>query len=226
MTMFVLTGSVEAGMDMAQSNVAREPSMDEILASIRKIIESNELDASDTSRDMPTEKGVALEASPSRPEIMEDRRVPVETVAAETETQKTMSLGDLAARVRSVSDQRFAENASGYTELADIGSPPDRAQANEGPVFADNQSFDNQALAVMDDRAGEPLMSEDSGRHVARSFGDLAAVLNASQHRSLDEIAEDMLRPMLSDWLDDNLPKLVERLVREEIERVARGPRR
>jgi cell pole-organizing protein PopZ len=35
-----------------------------------------------------------------------------------------------------------------------------------------------------------------------------------------------MLRPMLSDWLDDNLPKLVERLVREEIERVARGPRR
>ena len=41
-----------------------------------------------------------------------------------------------------------------------------------------------------------------------------------------DEIAEDMLRPMLQEWLDDNLPTLVERLVREEIERVARGPRR
>jgi hypothetical protein len=36
-------------------------------------------------------------------------------------------------------------------------------------------------------------------------------------------MAEDMLRPMLQDWLDNNLPTLVERLVREEIERVARG---
>ena len=31
---------------------------------------------------------------------------------------------------------------------------------------------------------------------------------------------------LLQEWLDDNLPTLVERLVREEIERVARGPRR
>jgi cell pole-organizing protein PopZ len=32
-----------------------------------------------------------------------------------------------------------------------------------------------------------------------------------------------MLRPMLKVWLDDNLPGLVERLVRAEIERVSRG---
>ncbi|MEM9105462.1 MAG: DUF2497 domain-containing protein, partial [Pseudomonadota bacterium] len=41
--------------------------------------------------------------------------------------------------------------------------------------------------------------------------------------RSFEQMAEDMLRPMLQQWLDDNLPTLVERLVREEIERVARG---
>ncbi|TIO67154.1 MAG: DUF2497 domain-containing protein, partial [Mesorhizobium sp.] len=41
--------------------------------------------------------------------------------------------------------------------------------------------------------------------------------------KSFDEMAEEMLRPMLQDWLDNNLPTLVERLVREEIERVARG---
>ena len=41
-----------------------------------------------------------------------------------------------------------------------------------------------------------------------------------------DQIAEEMIRPMLQDWLDNNLPTLVERLVREEIERVARGPAR
>jgi cell pole-organizing protein PopZ len=61
---------------------------------------------------------------------------------------------------------------------------------------------------------------------IARSFEELAAAIDGAERRSLDEIAEDMLRPMLRDWLDDNLPTLVERLVREEIERVARGPRR
>jgi cell pole-organizing protein PopZ len=45
----------------------------------------------------------------------------------------------------------------------------------------------------------------------------------SSQRRSFDEIAEELMRPMLQDWLDNNLPVLVERLVREEIERVARG---
>ena len=36
-------------------------------------------------------------------------------------------------------------------------------------------------------------------------------------------MVRDMLRPMLKSWLDDNLPGLVERLVRAEIERVSRG---
>ena len=43
--------------------------------------------------------------------------------------------------------------------------------------------------------------------------------------RMVDELVEDMLRPLLRNWLDDNLPPLVERLVREEIERVSRGRR-
>lgn len=73
----------------------------------------------------------------------------------------------------------------------------------------------------------QALLSEGAGLQVARSFEELAAAIDgAAQRRSLDEIAEEMLRPMLHEWLDDNLPTLVERLVREEIERVARGPRR
>jgi uncharacterized protein len=42
----------------------------------------------------------------------------------------------------------------------------------------------------------------------------------------LQKYAQEMLRPMLKQWLDDNLPVIVERLVRAEIERVARGGRR
>lgn len=73
---------------------------------------------------------------------------------------------------------------------------------------------------------GRNLISAMAGQQIARSFEELAAAIDGSQRRSLDEMAEEMLRPMLQEWLDDNLPTLVERLVREEIERVARGPRR
>ncbi|WP_037171594.1 DUF2497 domain-containing protein, partial [Rhizobium sp. Pop5] len=60
------------------------------------------------------------------------------------------------------------------------------------------------------------LLSEDAGLQISRSFEELAAAIDGAERRSLDEIAEDMLRPMLREWLDDNLPTLVERLVREE----------
>jgi cell pole-organizing protein PopZ len=39
----------------------------------------------------------------------------------------------------------------------------------------------------------------------------------------MDELVRELLRPMLREWLDDNLPGIVEKLVRAEIERVARG---
>jgi cell pole-organizing protein PopZ len=81
-------------------------------------------------------------------------------------------------------------------------------------------------LRRIEDEQQPALLSHDAGLQVARSFEELAAAIDGAERRSLDEIAEDMLRPMLRDWLDDNLPTLVERLVREEIERVARGPRR
>jgi len=41
--------------------------------------------------------------------------------------------------------------------------------------------------------------------------------------RTLEDLVKEMLRPMLKTWLDDNLPGMVERIVRAEIERVARG---
>jgi len=83
------------------------------------------------------------------------------------------------------------------------------------------------ASARVAEEAQPSLLSQNTGLQVARSFEELAAAIDgAAERRSLDEIAEDMLRPMLREWLDDNLPTLVERLVREEIERVARGPRR
>ncbi|WP_442880001.1 PopZ family protein [Aurantimonas sp. A2-1-M11] len=70
------------------------------------------------------------------------------------------------------------------------------------------------------------LVSQEAGERIAGSFDDLARVIRDEQMRTMDETVREMLRPMLHEWLDDNLPRLVERLVREEIERVARGGRR
>lgn len=67
------------------------------------------------------------------------------------------------------------------------------------------------------------ILSETTGRRVAAAFDELSDAFDASRRKSFDEMAEEMLRPMLQDWLDNNLPTLVEKLVREEIERVARG---
>ncbi|CCM75438.1 PopZ family protein [Rhizobium mesoamericanum] len=93
------------------------------------------------------------------------------------------------------------------------------------PAIAEPMVEDTLPRRIEDEQQ-PALLSHDAGLQVARSFEELAAAVDGAGRRSFDEIAEDMLRPMLRDWLDDNLPTLVERLVREEIERVARGPRR
>ena len=53
--------------------------------------------------------------------------------------------------------------------------------------------------------------------------GESAHTVLSQNARTLDDIVREMLRPMLKTWLDDNLPGMVERIVRAEIERVSRG---
>ena len=69
----------------------------------------------------------------------------------------------------------------------------------------------------------EPLLSSEANEAVTASFGVLSANLAARSAELADGLAREMLRPMLKQWLDENLPALVERLVRAEIQRVARG---
>ncbi|KQV28073.1 hypothetical protein ASC97_06915 [Rhizobium sp. Root1203] len=291
---------------MAQPSVAREPSMEEILASIRQIIESNEPGAGKAiSASLPAVYGADEDdrdsdihltvdqayAGVEFPETMPqpDPRFVAANSAGSAPTleapARAMSLADVAARVRAASERntvqlqrevppgfrqqemrpevpahmfeapqppvempRSVENAA-----APIATPAPQAVAADKPT---ESQYDVPAAAAMQlqeefvqtaeapaqiavaaplsDRllpsisedTQQALLSQDAGLQIARSFEELAAAIDGAERRSLDEIAEDMLRPMLRDWLDDNLPTLVERLVREEIERVARGPRR
>ncbi|MCB1377645.1 MAG: DUF2497 domain-containing protein [Alphaproteobacteria bacterium] len=76
-------------------------------------------------------------------------------------------------------------------------------------------------------RGETALMSTDSAAAAGAAFHKLADTIlsRATGERPIEDITRDLLRGMLKQWLDDNLPTLVERLVREEIERVARRGR-
>jgi len=69
------------------------------------------------------------------------------------------------------------------------------------------------------------LVSPATDASVASSFQSLATSMFLRDPDLIARTAREMLRPMLKAWLDDNLPVMVERLVRAEIERVARGGR-
>ena len=255
--------------------------MDEILASIRRIIESNDpvpqpglatgraepegfsgSAANDDSEDVPltvdeifAQQEAMAALDDEAYDLREPEAAPVEPVREPernaAQPQKSLSLADVAARVRAASERNpglrdLAPKAPEPTgeatspiatrsmTLAGGASVSAAPVAEAEPIWA--ARVDEEQVEIADEPLPEPeaasdgpvpsLISAGTGQQVARSFQDLATAFDQAERRSFDEIAEDLLRPMLQEWLDDNLPTLVERLVREEIERVARGPRR
>ncbi len=68
-------------------------------------------------------------------------------------------------------------------------------------------------------------MSPAATAAVSAAFNSLASTILSKDARTLEDLVREMMKPMLRSWLDDNLPSLVERLVRSEIERVSRSGR-
>ncbi|TPK97924.1 MULTISPECIES: PopZ family protein [unclassified Mesorhizobium] len=259
------------------SSAQREPSMEEILASIRRIIED-----SDTGRKQPAEAGelrqdlepaaisvptvevdafrseLHADAGPrkpatlaevqaqlaaadpavarveARPEPVKAAPVAVDSEGAEPSAQAATSRPGAANATQSaetiVADWRREIAAVGGSTVT--AKPAVRVQEPAPRVEIEKQepAFEAATHAGAP-RASEPeaqparpaILSEHAGRQVAAAFGELSDAFASRGKKSFDEMAEEMLRPMLQDWLDNNLPTLVERLVREEIERVARG---
>jgi uncharacterized protein len=75
--------------------------------------------------------------------------------------------------------------------------------------------------------APDAMISPETTSVAASSFNKLSEQIFGREgtERSIDDLARELLHPMLKQWLDQNLPRLVEKLVREEIERVARRSR-
>ncbi len=226
---------------MSNAAKAHEPTMEEILASIRRIIADDEPAAQ------------AAEPKPAAP--VAEKPAPVAVVAEEPSGE--LGQDDIDAMLASfdAAEPEPAEPAAKKDDVLELTKPVAKAPA--APVSADldfvepkaappaEDPWDSladddeeegdsapaaQALARSADavaqNVGEGLLAPEASAAVASAFSSLAHTILNQNARTLDDLVEEMLRPMLKNWLDDNLPGIVERLVRAEIERVSRGPKR
>jgi cell pole-organizing protein PopZ len=102
-----------------------------------------------------------------------------------------------------------------FTDSPMVQVSPQRAPAMEAPSFIER--------APPRETPSQPILSGSTVSSVESAFNTLAATVLSNNARTLEDLVKEMLRPMLKSWLDDNLPNLVERIVKAEIERVSRG---
>lgn len=207
---------------MSAQAKTNEPSMEEILASIRRIIADDEVKPAEAA---PAAKGD------------DDLQALLAGAAAAPESPKTPAeddVLDLGAEASLVVDAP-AEAVSPAQEAGDIDflETPEPAApvavtptpVAQQPVFVPPPVQPAPEFSAAPEFDMAQLLSDQASSSVTSAFGQLAHTVLSNNARTLEDLVKDMLKPMLKSWLDDNLPTMVERLVRAEIERVARGGR-
>ncbi len=217
---------------MAQAAKAQEPSMEEILASIRRIIADDDNakpKASDGARaPAPAMPAAASNVSvkPATPESPKPTAVPgpEEDVLDLTEAMEVPAPNVVGFQTIDANQDLVFEDASAEeTPAAEAESPAPEPEFEPEP----EPPPDTVELArrEFEHRTGgdRTLLAPTTTAAIDSAFNALAHTVLVQNSRTLDDLVREMLRPMLKAWLDDNLPNMVERLVRAEIDRVSRG---
>ena len=224
---------------MAKAAASAEPSMEEILASIRRII-ADEPDGKEAAPKPASAKAVAPKpevetmANPAVEDehISEDDLDKLFAQSGDDEAEPEMDVDDAddgdepevldLADVGTVDEAESLELVEGLKEdeaevafAEPIPEPPRRPEPPKAEA--------PRARSEPEPEVEEPLVSAAASATVQSAFGQLSHTVLAANGRTLDDLVKEMLRPMLHAWLDENLPVIVERLVRAEIERVSRG---
>jgi hypothetical protein len=181
---------------------SQEPTMEEILASIRRIISEDEAPPAEEAETAPaaTEEPAALQAEPEpEPEPPPPAAEP-EPVAAAPEPEPAA----------------VEEEALELTDKVETHGDLD-VVAPAAPLAAEPEPQPQPAPA-------ESLVGERAATAAASAFGQLsAAIAMPRSDRTLEDVVRELLRPLLQQWLDDNLPGIVQQSVEAEVERIARG---
>lgn len=186
--------------------------MEEILASIRKII------ADDQSK-------------PAAAAAVEQVAPPVATVVAPPAPVAAAPVRPVPPPDDDILDLGFEATpleVAGKAEV-DPPSPPEAFEkaplADVPPAMPEVELGTMMPVTAATDADMASLLSNQASHSISNAFGSLAHTVLSQNARTVDDLVREMLKPLLKGWLDDNLPTLVERLVRAEIERVARGGR-
>jgi len=223
---------------MNQPARAQEPSMEEILASIRRII------ADDDASKAP--EGAAAEPPPQPPRPVQQVQPPPPVYSApppppppepaaqfEREPEPAPP-PPLIEEPVAFASETVAEQSADILDLTEsMATEPAMAPPQFRTIDGHSDvGFDDApepapapfppAPPRLDDHQ-ERLLSHASSAAVDSAFNALAQTVLSQNARTLEDLVKEMLRPMLKSWLDDNLPGMVERMVRAEIERVSRG---
>jgi len=236
---------------MTQPAKVQEPSMEEILASIRRIIADDE--AKPAAAEKPASPAAlakpekpAAAAPPPKPPVISDIAASAAPVAppaaakAPPPAPAPNNQDDIDALLNGLDEATTPEEIrpplpdGDVLELTDEMALPDPPQ----PSFKKVEPTDDLEFTEAGARAAQPafepppaeaappqILSRSTVSAVESAFNSLAHTVLSNNARTLEDLVKEMLRPMLKSWLDDNLPGLVERIVKTEIERVSRGGR-
>jgi len=239
---------------MTQPAKVQEPSMEEILASIRRIIADDEAKPADkpaaaappaakpAMKDIPPSAIPAAQAAAAKAAAPAPKPAPAPPPASAASN----SQDDIDAMLASLDEDTSAEEVrppqpdGDVLELTDEMAMPDPVPAPARPgaasfskiephddlEFAEAKAAPRQPVpepAPLEMPMPGPILSRTTVNAVESAFNTLAHTVLSNNARTLEDLVKEMLRPMLKSWLDDNLPGLVERIVKAEIERVSRG---
>ena len=201
---------------MAEENEQAEPSMEDILASIRRILSEDE----------------EAEEAPAEPDPE-----PAPEEAAEPEEEEL----DMAAAMEAdpEPEPEPAPEPEPEPELEPIPEPepapmPVAAPPPPPPAAAPMPSLEGNILELTqqmiaqlppDIGAGDPILSQGASANSTDALQELAKALLSkrdiaigNRDLTLEGLIREILRPLLREWLDQNLPYLIERLVKKEID--------
>jgi cell pole-organizing protein PopZ len=200
-------------MSSAQPKSA-EPSMEEILASIRRIISDDQ-----APKPAPPEPPVAAHIA-SEP-VVARKPPPAE------DDEDILDLPPRPVRKPEphlINDVPVANDLS-FEDMPPAAPPAPKGQNDMNALMAAADFEPTTTAPAVAQQQAERLVSASTDRMVSTAFSSLSNTILANNARTLDDLVQEMMRPMIKSWLDDNLPNVVERLVRAEIERVSRGGR-
>lgn len=190
--------------EKAQAN-QQEPSMEDILASIRRIL-SEDGEGEQTAPQNESALGTATSGT----DISEAGAPPALAPAAEDGErveEAPMTAGD---------ERRHSDEARHRDERA-VPPAPEKAAVPE-IEFADVLDLTPEMRAGPVLSSPTSAASSDALAQLAKAILDRRDVAIGSRDITLEGMVREMLRPMLKEWLDRNLPYLIERLVKKEID--------